>query len=304
MPTLPVLQFDHVARSYRSDVQVLRDVSFVVQPQEVVALLGRNGAGKTTLIHLALGMLRPRAGTVRVFGLDPLRDPVAVKRRIGYVAEDQVLPAGMTVAEVLALHRRVFPAWDAALERDLLEQFGLTRGASRMAQLSRGEARQVALLCAVCHRPQLLILDEPAGGLDPATRREFLEAAIQLLNREGTAIFFSSHYMTDVERLAERALVLDDGRLILDEPLDELLDAHCVARIPRERLTDRTLIERMPGCLHLRGMLGEWHAVFRGGAAMTQRRLVETLGIAEVSCSAVRLEDLFVDLLGGERNVA
>ena len=126
-----------------------------------------------------------------------------MKQRIGYVSEDQILPPGSTVAELIDFHRYLFPRWDNGLEHELLDRFGLSTTA-KIKRLSKGEARQVALLCAICHRPDLLLLDEPGGGLDPAARREFLEASIQLLNREGSAILFSSHHMSDVERLGGR----------------------------------------------------------------------------------------------------
>src|ERR1035437_5957175 len=121
----PVLEFHDIVRSFRKGVPVLNGVSFGLRPGEVVGLLGRNGAGKTTLIHIAMGMLFPHAGTVRVFGLSPTEEPVAVKKRIGYVAEDQVLPVGSRIAELISLHRYLFPSWDQALERQLLDRFGL-----------------------------------------------------------------------------------------------------------------------------------------------------------------------------------
>ncbi len=186
----PVLEFENIVRSYTRGVPVLSGVTFALAPGEVVGLLGRNGAGKTTLIRIAMGMLYPHAGAVRVFGLSPIEHAVAVKRRVGYVAEDQVLPPGSSIAELTALHHYLFPRWDHGLEAELLERFGL-KPEARIKSLSKGQARQVALLCAVCHRPELLILDEPAGGLDPAARREFLETSIQLLNREGSSILFS-----------------------------------------------------------------------------------------------------------------
>jgi ABC-2 type transport system ATP-binding protein len=301
MTTTPVLEYDHVARAFRKDRAVLTDVSFSVQAEDVVALLGRNGAGKTTLIHLALGLLFPQRGTVRVFGTSPTEHPVAVKQRIGYVSEDQVLPAMMRVPEVLAFHRRIFPSWDAAFERQLLERFGLAGERSRISQLSKGQARQVALVCALCHRPELLILDEPAGGLDAAARREFLETSIQLLNREGTTILFSSHHLSDVERLGGRVVVLDDGRVALDDSLDGLLEQHCVAVVSRRDVANASDLRRVAGCLHVRMVRGEWHAVFRGPASLVRARLRETLGLDDVSCESVPLEELFVDLLGGER---
>ena len=142
------------------------------------------------------------------FGLSPMTEPVAVKRRVGYVAEDQVLPPSARIAELLAFHRSLFPTWDDALERQLLDRFGLADRSRKIRVLSKGQARQVALVLAVCHRPELLILDEPAGGLDPAARREFLETSIQLLNQEGTSILFSSHHMGDVERLGGRVVLV------------------------------------------------------------------------------------------------
>src|SRR5260370_19812259 len=125
--------------------------------------------------------------------------------RISYVAEDQVLPGGSSIGELIAFHRYLFPHWDEDLERQLLEQFGFA-GSERIRGLSKGQARQAALLCAVCHRPELLILDEPAGGLDPAARREFLEATILLLNREGTTILVSCHQMGDLARIGRPAV--------------------------------------------------------------------------------------------------
>jgi ABC-2 type transport system ATP-binding protein len=297
----PILEFRDIARSFRKGVPVLDGVSFAVNAEEVVGLLGRNGAGKTTLIQIAMGMLFPHAGSVRVFGLSPIDEPVAVKRRIGYVAESQVLPPMSNIAELVAFHRYLFPAWDVLLERQLLERFGLEDRRRKIGSLSKGQARQVALICAVCHRPELLILDEPAGGLDPAARREFLETSIQMLNREGTAIMFSSHHMSDVERLGGRVVLLDGGRVRLDRSLDQLREEHCVAVIPRHLVASEALLEQVEGCLRVRAVFNEWHAVFQGAPDAVRRRLHEALSVVNVRCVSVPLEELFVELVGGER---
>jgi len=267
---------------------------------EVVGLLGRNGAGKTTLIRIAMGMLYPDRGSVRVFGLSPIENPVAVKKRVGYVAEDQVLPPGSTIGELIAFHRYLFPLWDESLERQLLARFALSSG-SKIKHLSKGQARQVALLCAVCHRPELLILDEPAGGLDPAARREFLETSIQLLNREGTAILFSSHHMTDVERIGGRVVLLDQGKVRLDHDLDRLREEICVAMVPRASASDAATIERIQGCLGVRLVFDDWHAVFEGTPETVHRELQESLGVNGIRCANVPLEELFIELVGGDR---
>jgi ABC-2 type transport system ATP-binding protein len=295
-----VLEFENIVRSYTRGVPVLNGVSFALAPGEVVGLLGRNGAGKTTLIRIAMGMLYPHAGAVRVFGLSPIAEAVAVKKRVGYVAEDQVLPPGSSIAELTALHRYLFPRWDHGLEAELLERFAL-KPEARIKSLSKGQARQVALLCAVCHRPELLILDEPAGGLDPAARREFLETSIQLLNREGSSILFSSHHMGDVERIGGRVVLLDGGKVRLDRDLDCLREEVCVAMLPRGSAPDSETLERLPGCLHARPVFDDWHAVFEGAPDAVERQVKESLGVNGTRCMRVPLEELFIEMVGSDR---
>jgi ABC-2 type transport system ATP-binding protein len=295
----PILEFENITRAYKKGVPVLNGMSFTMNEGEVVGLLGRNGAGKTTLIRIAMGLLYPQEGCVRVFGISPTDDPVAVKQRIGYVSEDQILPPGSTVAELIGFHRYLFPRWDDGLERDLLGRFGLSKNA-KIKRLSKGEARQVALLCAICHRPDLLLLDEPGGGLDPAARREFLEASIQLLNREGSAILFSSHHMSDVERLGGRLVLLDEGKVRLDCDLDSIREDLCVAMISRASVPDAAILERTAGCLRVRPVFDDWHAVFHGSPEEVEKKLQPLLGGARIHCVRVPLEELFIELVGGK----
>jgi ABC-2 type transport system ATP-binding protein len=296
-----LLEWRDIVRGFGGAAPVLNGVTLTVKREEIVGLLGRNGAGKTTLLHLAMGMLHPHAGTVRVFGLAPTEHPVAVKRRIGYVAEDQVLPLRAKICDLLSLHRTLFPSWDAALERQLMDRFGLRDQNRRMHTLSKGEARQVALICAVCHRPELLILDEPAGGLDPAARREFLETSIQLLNREGTSIIFSSHHMGDVERLGGRVALLDGGIMQLDAELDVLREQYSVAILPCAPGLEQATVARLPHCIRVRKVGHAFHAVFHGHPELVQRQLRDALGVVDAQCQRVPLEELFVALVGAER---
>ena len=296
-----VLELRDIVRGFGGGAPILNGVTLTVKSEEIVGLLGRNGAGKTTLLHIAMGMLHPHAGTVRVFGLAPTEHPVAVKRRIGYVAEDQVLPPRAKIGDLLALHRKLFPSWDAVLEKQLIERFGLRDQGRRMYSLSKGEARQVALVCAVCHRPELLILDEPAGGLDPAARREFLETSIQLLNREGTSIIFSSHHMGDVERLGGRVALLDGGTIKLDTQLDTLREEYCVAIVPRAPGFDHATLSRLSNCLRVRTDGNALHAVFHGQPDIVLGQLRGAFGVVNAQCVRVPLEELFVELVGAER---
>jgi ABC-2 type transport system ATP-binding protein len=292
---MSVLEIQGVHRAYTRGQDVLAGVSFTVERGEVVGLLGRNGAGKTTLIHIAMGMIEAQGGSVRVFGLDPRRDAVEIKRRIGYVAEDQILPGFMTVRAVIEMHRRLFPDWDDAVAGDLLERFRLSPTA-KIKTLSKGQARQVALVCAVAHKPELLILDEPAGGLDPAARREFLETSIRLLNVSGTTILFSSHHMTDVERMAGRVVMIHEGRLLLDSALDDLRENHCLALVPRGPQAERVLAA--DGCVGGRRRAEGIHAVFRFAPERCRAFLERELGIAGASCTAITLEEMFIELAG------
>ena len=300
-----VLAFRNVHRAYEPGADVLCGVDLSLREGEVVGLLGRNGAGKTTLLRIALGLLEPGCGTVRLFGLDPRRDALEVKRRVGYVSEEQILPPFQSVREVLALHRRLFPTWDDDLAAEWSARFGLSLQ-QRAGALSKGEARQLALVCAAAHRPELLLLDEPAGGLDPLMRREFLQAAIELLNDGGTTILFSSHYLFDVERLAGRVALLHEGRVVLDSALDDLRERYVLALVPQHEGVTRETLTALPGCLSARergasqGRGVAWHAVFDLVRGNPEILLARELGVDGARCRAVGLEEMYIELLGGQ----
>jgi ABC-2 type transport system ATP-binding protein len=297
---MKVLEMHDIHRSFEPGVPVLDGVDLAVEPGEVVGLLGRNGAGKTTLLHIAMGMLHQQTGTVEVFGLDPRRDPIDVKLRVGFVSENQDLPEYLRVREVVDLHRCLFPAWDENMARDLAERFAIPAN-TRIKALSKGQARQVALLCALCHRPGLLVLDEPAGGLDPLARREFLETAIEALNETGTTIVFSSHYLSDVERLAGRVVMLHDAAVLIDASMDELHESFSIALVPhRDQGTSDALLA-LPECLGVRRRTDAVHAVFRLEPEDTRGLIAERLGVEGALCRTAGLEEMFIEIAGGER---
>jgi ABC-2 type transport system ATP-binding protein len=293
-----VLEIRDVHRAYRQGEDVLRGVSLSIEAGQVVGLLGRNGAGKTTLIKLAMGMIAAQSGSVRLFGMDPMAQPVEVKRRVGYVAEDQTLPPHFGVDAVVELHRELFPSWDEALCVTLMKRFSLPRWA-KISSLSKGQARQVALLCAVAHRPDLLLLDEPAGGLDPVARREFLETSIDLLAESGTAILFSSHHMADVERMAERIAMLHGGRVLLDTDLEQLREQHCLVMF-RPQSVNREQLQALDGCLGVRKRPGALHAVFGMAPEDCRVMLADALELHDARFVRLGLEEMFIELAGGQ----
>ncbi len=293
---MSVVELAKVHRSYGRET-VLSEINLAIEPGQVVGLLGRNGAGKTTLLRLIMGMLEPGQGTVRVFGQDPRLDPVAVKKRIGFVAEDQELPEFLKVTEVLSLYKTLYPDWDDDIAAGLAKKFELPP-ARKIKDLSRGQARQVALLCAVSHRPDLLILDEPAGGLDPAARRQFLETSIQLLNDAGTTIIFSSHHMNDVERMASRLVMIHDRQKWIDSDLDDIRAGYSLALVPGDAGTGAEQLLALPNCLCARTHGPNIHAVFERDPNTCQVDLQRELGVEALQCRSLGLEEMFIELAG------
>ena len=296
---MTVAEFKKVHRAYDRSSQVLKGVDLRLDEGQIVGLLGQNGAGKTTLVRIAMGMLEADSGSVEVLGLDPRRDPVELKRRVGYVSEEQILPPFLRAREVLELHRRCFPTWDDTLARKLVDRFQIAPNA-RIKKLSKGQARRVALVCAIAHRPEVLFLDEPAGGLDPAARREFLEVSIQLVNEVGCTILFSSHHMSDVERMADRVVFLHDGGVLLDDELDALRERHSLALIPSNPALSRERLLELKGCLGARERSGAWHAVFESSPEEVEASLARELSVSQARCTRIGLEEMFIELVGGQ----
>ena len=203
----------------------LVSVSVSLPRGAVYGLVGANGAGKTTLIRHILGLLRAQSGSVRVFGVDPVADPVAVLSRIGYLSEENDLPGWMRVDELIRYTRAFYPKWDDAYAEELRRAFALDP-AAKIKDLSRGQRARAGLLIALAHRPELLVLDEPSSGLDPIVRRDILGAVIRTIADEGRTVLFSSHLLDEVEEVADHVTMIDHGRIVLSAPLDAIKESH------------------------------------------------------------------------------
>jgi ABC-2 type transport system ATP-binding protein len=193
--------------------EVLRGLDLQVPAGSIFGFLGRNGAGKTTLIKHLLGLLQPRAGTCRVLGLDASREPIAVRRRVGYMAEDQRMYGWMRIEQLVRWVADLYPSWDHKLSDHLLDRMELSRKA-KVKTLSKGQNSRLALILALGHRPQLVILDDPTLGLDPISRKEFLRDVIGLLQSNGVTVFFSSHLLYEIEPVADHIAILHEGRIV------------------------------------------------------------------------------------------
>jgi ABC-2 type transport system ATP-binding protein len=203
----------------------LRECALKLPTGKVAALVGPNGAGKTTLLHLAVGLLRPSAGEIHVFGRDPRALPLEVLPRVGFVAQDTPLYRGFSVTDLLTYGRRMNSVWDqqAAVDRLTSLDIPLDR---QVGRLSGGQRAQVALALALAKRPDLLLLDEPLATLDPLARHEFLRALIQATSEHGVTVLLSSHILSDLERVCDHLIILSTARVQLAGDISEIVRSH------------------------------------------------------------------------------
>lgn len=204
--------------------QALSDCTLSVPAGRVVGLVGPNGAGKSTLLQLAVGLLRPTSGDIRVLGAPPAGGPAQLSR-VGYVAQDTPTYARLSVADHLRLGARLNPRWDHELAAQRVRRLGLDP-TQRAGRLSGGQRAQLALTLAIASRPELLILDEPVASLDPLARREFLRGLMEFIADQGASVVLSSHLVADLERVSDYLIVLADSRVEISGEVDELVGTH------------------------------------------------------------------------------
>lgn len=288
-----VIEIDGVTRQFGTK-RALDNVSLSVPRGVVFGLVGANGAGKTTLIRHVLGLLKAQAGSVRVFGLDPVKEPVSVLSRIGYLSEEGDLPGWMRVDELMRYMRAFYPTWDEDYAQDLRQQFALDP-AAKVKTLSKGQKARAGLLVALAYRPELLLLDEPSSGLDPIVRRDILGAIVRTIADEGRTVLFSSHLLDEVERISDRVAMLKGGRMLFTGELDEIKQTH-------HRLTLRFdhSLSRPPaldGVLAWDGRGCEWTAIANGRLeALTLA--TSAMGGEVIEHKALSLDEIFLARVG------
>ncbi|HKB03344.1 MAG TPA: ABC transporter ATP-binding protein [Gemmataceae bacterium] len=290
----PVIVVDRLSRRFGPKL-ALDGVTLSVPRGAVFGLVGANGAGKTTLIKHLLGLLRAQAGTVRVFGRDPVADPVEVLSRIGYLAEDNDLPGWMRVDEVMRYTEAFFPGWDREYAERLRRDFELDPGV-KVKHLSRGQRSRAGLVVALAYRPELLVLDEPSSGLDPIVRRDILGAVIRTVAEEGRTVLFSSHLLDEVERVSDHVALLVRGRLAYCGPLDELKAGHHRLTLRFDGYRPRP--PALAGALAWEGEGPEWTALCHGGLGELQAA-AEAAGGRVVERGTPSLDEIFVAHVGG-----
>ncbi len=288
----PVITASGLTMHYRG-CQALRGIDLQIAPGTVFALLGENGAGKTTLIRILTGFQKPTSGQVRVCELDPTQQPLAVRRRIGYVSDAPAMYDWMTVAEIGWFVAPFYPAGFLDRYRESVLRYELADD-RKLKHLSKGQRAKVALSLALAHDPELLILDEPTSGLDPMVRREFLESMIDRA-ASGRTVFLSSHQISEVERVADTIAILHHGKLRLLAPLVDLKDSVTEVSVSLE--DPLVALPLLPGSAE---MLSEQtygrlrRLVVRGYDSEMHDLLAAHQGVTSVRERSMSLEEIFI----------
>ena len=286
----PAVQASQLRKTFGSRA-VLDNLDFDIQPGEVIGVLGKNGAGKTTLLEIMLGYTMPSSGQVRVFGQDSRDMAGDSKRRVGYVPQQDELLNQLTAGEQLRLIASFHARWDQELIDRLCQTWGVDPQA-RIKNMSVGERQKLSILLAFGHRPDLLILDEPVASLDPVARRQFLEQLVELSTEGQRAIVFSSHIVSDIERLATRVWILKEGKLCWAGDLESLKES--VSRV-HIHMGGRTAALEIPGLINQRTQGNAITAVVRDWDADTQQTF-ERRHAVQVTLEPLGLEEIFLEL--------
>lgn len=286
----PVIKIQNLVRRYGKH-DAVDGLSLEVRPGKCYGFFGRNGAGKTTTIKCLLNLLRPDSGNVRVFGLDPRTNEVAIKSRIAYVPDMVAFYPWMSVRDTLEYLASFRENWNLDIEKDLLNRFQLD-ASKKTTSLSKGQRTQLALIGAICPEPELLVLDEPTSGLDPIVRREFIETVIGAYQSGDPArrtVFVSTHLITEFEGLIDEFTIIDQGRELLTMEADAARDRFkkIRVRLPQEPKTN------LSGALRVKRNGRELEILANGNSEQLLAEL-KTQQPEELKVESLSLEEIFV----------
>ena len=277
--------------------RVVDSLDLRVEQGQVYGFLGRNGAGKSTTIKMLMGMVQPDSGSAELLGEDITQLQPKSRQRIAYIAEGHPLYNWMTVGEAVQFTQAFYSHWNGRLVDQILDHFELPRK-KKLRRLSNGQRAQISLALAVAPEPELLILDDPTLGLDTVVRRDFLESLIQIIQRKGRTILFSSHILGDVERVADRIGILVDGVLRVDCPVDRFRES--VKKLVLDFSGQAPESVDCPGLVNC-WQLGSQLEVVLVGYDDTQRSAVEALEPRNLQVVDLNLEEAFIEYTRGRK---
>jgi len=278
---------------YYGNVLAVDHIDLKIPRGCICGFVGRNAAGKTTAIKLMLGLLNPTAGSSKLLGCDSTALTPAIRQRIGYVTEGHRLFGWMSIVELERFQRAFFPEqWDGKFFAEMIEYFGLRRK-QKVKHLSNGQRAQVSLALALSPNPELLIMDDPTLGLDAAIRRQFLSGMIEIIMREGRTILFSSHILGDVERVADRIVVIDKGVIRADCKLEQFRTA--VKKVILAFEDSVPLQVDIDGLLHCGRSENELALILVGAGDDKIAELAKSTGAERYHIVNMNLEDQFIE---------
>lgn len=272
--------------------RVLDEVSFTVEPGDVVGVLGKNGAGKTTLLELMLGFTPASSGSVQMFTHDSFRMPGSARKRIGFVPQQDELLNPLSARDQLRVIASFYENWDSELIDTLSRQWEIDLS-ERVKNLSVGQRQKLSILLALGHRPDVLVLDEPVASLDPIARRQFMEQIVSVSADGARSVIFSSHIVSDVERLANKIWILKDGRLHWQGDLDALKEA--IVRVHVRSSAPFAADFTLPNALSIHREERYATAVIFDWKPYIHKDMERRLGVP-VEIETLGLEDIFLEL--------
>jgi len=293
----PAISIEGLVKYYDGR-KILDGIDLQIPKGCIYGLLGRNGIGKTTIIRILLGLEKPTRGKTTVLGEESMSLSAKTKSKIGYVAEGHNLIQGYSVDRLISLYKGLSHTWDKVSFNELMNRFKLPLN-RKVKELSTGMRAQLNLILAMSISPEVLILDDPTLGLDTVVRREFLELAIELIQRDGRTILFSSHILSDVERVADRVGILLAGNLVVDCELEDL----------KKRIRKVQLIfdGDPPDDLHLTEVInqncsGREMILTVANWSKQKRAVIEAFGPKTITEIPMSLEDLFIECTHTAKN--
>ncbi len=293
-----VISIKNLSRNFGSTC-ALNHINLDIPRGSVFGLVGVNGAGKTTLIKHMIGLLKAKEGEISVLGMDPVKNPVEVLSRIGYVADEKDFPDWMQVDEILNYTQAFYPNWNHQYAQELLESFDLDPS-KKIKTLSKGQKSRVALILALAYQPELLILDEPSTGLDPIVRGDILKAIIQTISDEGRTVVFSSHLLDEVERVSDHIMMIDQGEVLMNSRLDSMKQEFHRLTIRFEEEQDH--VPDMKTAIDWQGDGHEWTAICNGQLEELKQEITQA-GAMIVDQSVPSLNEIFISRIHQKSSV-
>ena len=284
---MEAIKTENLTKYYGKSRGVL-ELNLSVEQGEVFGFIGPNGAGKSTTIRTLLGLVSPTKGSAQIFGMDTVKNKEAVlQKKVGYLPSEAIFYPGMKVKDILKLSADLRKKNCAAESKSLCERLQLDRN-RKVDELSFGNRKKVAIICALQHRPELLILDEPTGGLDPLMQREFFEI-IRERNRQGTTVFLSSHILSEVQHNCSSAAIIREGRIIACDSVDTLAKTNA----KRVSLRGRVDITDLNGIRDQVTVDGTTSFLFGGDINQLLRKLSDG-NILDIHISEPDLKEIFL----------